>query len=315
LKEKKKDDKKGRMDQNDIDSTTTTFITINRKNQHNDNNDNNNNNNNDDDDDDNNNATFNITLSRNTNDQSVRIKSIKEVDDSNNKPTTSQKRIFDEINEQTSDSNEQPKNENIETQTDFEDVNNDDGDDPQNSNESKRYKQSEEEEETQPESINQIEPSSPLTIQRSDSINSLHFSDSGSDVDLSDVKPYKPSQAELNSQKEKEKELERQKIYSKPSNYWHNIHLTKTFKKNTLKFNDIMNQQFGFSSRPNPNYLTSNNEFVHKAMGSLSSVRKMELSRSLNGHKGCVNAIDFNKDGSKMVNLVVLVLIPIDLTR
>jgi len=125
-----------------------------------------------------------------------------------------------------------------------------------------------------------------------------------------------------NNMKDKEEQPAEQKTYiMDPSDerYWQQIYETPFYQENSLKFKDLMNREFGFSSRMGhgtrttlvdankprkfyDNKIQTARHFVNKANSSLSFVRKMKFSHSLNHHDGCVNSLNFNRIGTLLAS-------------
>ena len=109
---------------------------------------------------------------------------------------------------------------------------------------------------------------------------------------------------------------------TKSTKYWH---MART-SSNSFSLNDIVNREFGYSSRPGhgtqstinlfnsnlsektsrrllyDNQLQTPRHFIRKAMSGLNYVRKMKLTQSLSFHEGCVNALNFNRVGTMLAS-------------
>jgi hypothetical protein len=124
-----------------------------------------------------------------------------------------------------------------------------------------------------------------------------------------------------NKNKDNEQIAEEKTYVMDPSDerYWQQIYDTRYYQENSLKFKDLMNRELGFSSRMGhgtrttlvdeckprkfyDNKIQTARHFVNKANSSLSFVRRMKLTHSLNHHDGCVNSLNFNRIGTLLAS-------------
>lgn len=111
---------------------------------------------------------------------------------------------------------------------------------------------------------------------------------------------------------------------TKSNQYWRRACTSST----CFGLNDIINREFGYSSRPGhgtrcslnlfnsnvtettsrrgrliyDNQLQTPRHFIRKAMSGLSYVRKMRLTQNLSFHEGCVNSLNFNRLGTMLAS-------------
>ena len=180
-------------------------------------------------------------------------------------------------------------------------------------------------------SSNLDKSSEPTTSKRSNDINN--------NLETSNNEENGNEKEEEDSDKNDKKEVKTDA--SKPE-YWDTIYNTKYFRENSLHFKDILNREFGYCGRPghgglnnifsSKTYLSSNihsnnssnnnndheinkkpvliydNQlqtpihFVNKAISSLNLLKKMKISKQLDYHDGCVNALHFNRIGTLLAS-------------